>query len=147
MFSSDSFTTCDKWCFDCFETRKRGIEADAIIKQLREKYTFLGLGRERIVFRLKSGNYVLKFPLGCSGERANDWEGSVITNKNKVGLRKDIVITPKTRWVNYKGFVCVIMEYVNEEIEREEYPDWSGSVDDGQVGKNRDGKIVAFDFG
>lgn len=145
MFSIDSFKNCSEWCFDSFETKERALIADKIIENLKEKYQCLGVGRNRIVFKLRSGNYVLKFPLGCSGEADNDWEGCIVTNKNKFPDDKNRIRTPKTKWINYNGFICVLMEYLNEDIEIK--PEWANRIDDGQVGVNKKGQILAFDFG
>lgn len=145
MFSIESFKNCSKWCFDAFETKERALLADQIIENLKSKYECLGVGRHRIVFKLKSSNYVIKFPLGCSGEADNDWEGSLVTNKNSFMSDTNRVRTPKTKWINYKGFVCVIMEYLDENVT--EKPEWAGKVDDGQIGTNKKGQILAFDFG
>lgn len=144
MFAIDSFKGCISWHFDTFESDERCKDADKIINELKDQYECIGLGRNRIVFKMRSGNYVLKFPLGCNGESDNDWEGSVVTNKNH-DLNDGSVITPKTRWLSYKGFICVLMEYIDENID--EYPEWSASVDCQQVGVNKKGQILAFDFG
>lgn len=145
MFNIESFINIEKWPFDTFENDQRGVEADEVINFLKEKYKCIGLGRNRIVFKLKSGNYVLKFPLGCAGEADNDWEGCVVSNKHK---DTDQMKTPKTKWIRYKGFICVIMEYIEKtELPYSELPSWCGYTDDKQVGFNKDGILLVYDFG
>lgn len=148
MFDIESFKNCLDWGFDAFETEERAGTADLLIKNLKEKYECVGLGRHRIVFKLKGGNYVIKFPLGCSGEADNDWEGCLVSNKKKYHKDEEIVILPKTKWLNYHGFVCVIMEYLDEDkLKDVKKPKWANFVDDGQVGVNKDGLVLAFDYG
>lgn len=132
-----------------FENADRQDEASEIIKDLFEKYEWLGVGRSRVVFRLKSKNYVLKFPTNCAGEGDNDWEGSVITNKKDASKGQEYeIIYPKTRLVNVGGFGCVIMEYVElTDKSYQELPDWCGFVDCCQVGYNKDRILMAFDYG
>jgi hypothetical protein len=126
---------------------KKNKKAKKIIESLYKKYEVVGFGRNRITFKLRSGNYVIKFPLSEAGEGDNDWEGSVVSNKKE---DSEDIKYPKTRYLTIEGFVCVIMEIVKE-LEIEEYwflkEDWFGSVDGGQVGKTRSGHVVAYDYG
>lgn len=126
-----------------FDKKARNKKANKIIKALSKKYDLLSIGRNRIVFKLKSGNYVLKFPLSNNGETDNDWEGSVCINNED----PEEIQYPRTKWVCYEGFVCVVMDCINENIANYELPDWVSSVDNQQVGLNRKGRLVAFDYG
>lgn len=126
-----------------FDTKKRNKIANNIILNLKNNYEVLGIGRNRIVFKLKSGNYVLKFPLSNNGETDNDWEGSVcIDNEDNEEIQY-----PRTKWILYKGFVCVVMDMIKQKEELSNLPDWVDSVDCQQVGFNRKNRLVAFDFG
>lgn len=87
----------------------------------------------------------------------NDWEGSVF---NSDGLKlKDndpvdsCIQYPKTRLIYHNGIPVLFMEFVehlNTEgiIERfGNEPRWVWRVDGGQVGANKDGRLVAYDYG
>lgn len=126
-----------------FDSKARNKKANKIMNSLSKKYEVLSIGRNRIVFKLKSGNYVLKFPLSNNGETDNDWEGSVCINNED----PEEVQYPRTKWVCYNGFVCVVMDYIDETVSDKELPDWVYSVDNQQVGLNRKGRLVAFDYG
>lgn len=143
------FETLSELYFGGFHEENRDQVAERIIKKLKEKYTVLGVGRNRIVFLLKSGNYVLKFPLNDAGEGDNDWESSLETNKNDENNDLDFdVITHHTRWIEIEKFCCVIMEYIVPTTEKDNnLPNWCKSVDCGQVGYNKDGILMAFDYG
>lgn len=132
-----------------FVDETKNINAKKELKRLIEKYEIMGSGRNRIVFKLKSGNFVLKFPLCESGEGDNDWEGSIVSNKRE---HNDEIKYPQTRYIIINGFVCVVMEIVDDlSKDPEEYwflkEDWFDSVDGGQVGRTKSGHIVAYDYG
>ena len=107
-------------------------------------------GRNRVVFDM--GIYVVKLPRHALGFSDNEWEGSVSNEGNDEGY----VQYAKTRIFYYKGLhefsiPVVFMERVNSDIRQgkkyKDFPDWVGSVDGGQVGYNKHGKLVAFDYG
>lgn len=129
--------------------RKKQKTAKKILRLFFEKYTFIGAGRNRATFLLKSGKFVIKFPLSEAGEGDNDCEGSIVSNK----FDEDGEIKyPKTRYVLIEDLVFVIMEKVEmfpeDLIEyNESHEDWFDSVDGGQVGKTRSGHVVAYDYG
>ena len=126
---------------------KKNNYAKKEIAKLSKKYEILGTGRNRATFKLRSGNYVLKFPLCEAGEGDNDWESSIVSNKSE---DSEEIKYPKTKYITIGGFVCVIMEMVVE-LDPEQYwflkEDWFLSVDGGQVGKTRSGHVVAYDYG
>lgn len=127
----------------------KNISAQKELSRLANKYELIGSGRNRATFKLKSGNYVIKFPLSEAGEGDNDWEASIVSNKSE---ESDEIKYPKTRYITLNGFVCVVMEFVDDlSSNPEEYwflkEDWFNSVDGGQVGKTKSGHIVAYDYG
>lgn len=126
-----------------FDSKARNKKANKIMNSLSQKYEVLSVGRNRIVFKLKSGNYILKFPLSNNGETDNDWEGSVCINNED----PEEIQYPRTKWVCYNGFVCVVMDYIDVNTSCESLPDWVNNVDCQQVGLNRKGRLVAFDYG
>lgn len=147
-FDINDFHGVEKWYLGgCgFFEQHKNSQANIIIEELRAKYEFIGLGRNRMVFKLKSGNYVLKFSLSFNGEADNDWEGCLVTNKNKI-FSEERVRTPKTKWIKYQGFVCVLMEYIKPIEYEKDLPVWAKSVDGQQVGTNKKGIALAYDYG
>lgn len=107
-------------------------------------------GRNRVCFFLK--NNVIKIPRNGGGIGDNDWEGSVSTCPEFIGS-PDHIQYAKTRLLYVEGIEVVVMEkvcYANEsQIERVlgPGPNWTWSVDCGQVGFNRHGRLVAYDYG
>ncbi len=108
------------------------------------------IGRNRITFMFPT--YVVKLPWCGEGFGDNDWEGSV-SNIPDAPANDWQVQYARTR-MHYEGEVPVVfMERVQpltlaqivELFGRE--PEWVGCVDCGQVGINRAGKLVAFDYG
>ena len=128
----------------CFDTNKQNKKARQALDVLSRHYTLLGSGRNRAVFKLKSGNYVIKFPLNEEGVADNDWEASICSNKHEGD--EDDVQYPKTRYIELQGFVCCIMEYIEPCDSIDGMPDWIGFVDCGQVGYNKKGRLLAYDY-
>ena len=124
---------------------------DPAITALFRRYVAKGrpleLGRTRCAFIYPT--FVVKFPITIEGIRDNDWEGSV---SNADDDPEEIRLA-RTRLVLWGSFPIVLMERVEwasyREIEAKlgHVPDWVGSVDCGQVGFSRDGRLLAFDYG
>lgn len=121
---------------------------DTICKRYLPRALDILTGRHRNVFIFK--NYVIKIPRNINGLADNDWEGSISNAED--GDPEDVQFA-RTRMVYYKGIPIVFMERADwatrdEIAARLGYePDWTGSVDCGQVGFNKQGKLVAFDYG
>ena len=127
-----------------------------ILRYLCEKYAArcigeILVGRNRNVFKLSS-RVVVKIPTCLDGFADNDWEGS-LSNDGEYEFDNGYVQYARTRLCYYKDVPIVFMEYISyageEEITtRMGYePEWVMSVDSGQVGFNRLGHLVAFDYG
>jgi hypothetical protein len=108
-------------------------------------------GRNRVVFDM--GTYVVKLPRHALGFGDNDWEGSISNGSDSTS---EDVQYARTRLYYYKGIhgikiPLLFMERVDSDIWKDkhykDFPDWVGSVDGGQVGYNKQGKLVAFDYG
>lgn len=98
----------------------------------------LGIGRNREVFLSPSGKYVVKVPINDLGIYDNAYEAELFA---KYG-RKDHLA--KCRLIGK----VLVMEYI--EIHRMKYnelPEWVLSVDCLQVGFNRKGQLLAYDYG
>jgi hypothetical protein len=112
-------------------------------------YEYLGYGRHRQVYLTASHKYVIKFPYNDDGEQAN-WE-EAYEYANRIG--RSYFPLAKCRAFRYDGITCLIMEAVqepswgNDDFEpSKDLPDWTRSVDLRQVGWNRRGELVAYDY-
>jgi|SRR5579859_2584968 len=110
-------------------------------------YEYLGSGRHRSVWR--HGNYVIKVPMCEKGIYDNFHERYVWLNRN----------ANRFSWAKYARCrligVILIMEYArypgplsdsNGFIPFDKVPDWASYIDCQQVGYNRRGEIVAYDY-
>lgn len=111
------------------------------------KYGLPKIGTGRTTYLSK--NFVFKVPISEFGFRINDLEGSTISIDE--GTEYEIPIA-KSRLLPKCDIPIVVMERVVEmtldEIDdRFGYiPSFVSAVDMGQVGLNRKGKLVAFDY-
>lgn len=122
----------------CFDEPQRTKEAIKIATDLMSRYEMIGFGKDRIAFKMRGG-YIFKFPRHETGEYCNDGEGSW----------KDETFAT-SRYVEYKGFVCVMQEAldIKAPFEKPDYklPDWTMSIDCCQVGFDKRGNLKAYDF-
>jgi hypothetical protein len=108
-------------------------------------------GRNRNVFEMPGG-YVIKLPRNCDGITDNDWEGSVSNYPENIG-NHEFEQFARTRLFYYGEIPVLFMERVAPLTSAEviarfgEEPDWVYSIDGGQVGVNRKGQLVAYDYG
>jgi hypothetical protein len=124
---------------------------DRAIHEAKKLYPYLGSGRHRSVYDLQDG-WVLKLPYCATGVRANEEEfdaytkmiaaGNVWGNYNPVYAQCSLLV--------FHGVLAVRMEKVEVDIYgrqdmTREYG-WIASVDCGQVGWTKDGRLVAFDY-
>lgn len=109
-------------------------------------------GRNRITFMFDK--YVVKVPRNWDGVADNDWEGS-ISNGANYGDPQHVQYA-RTRLAYWDDLPIVFMERVAlasvKEVEEHlgtapGESDWTWSVDGGQVGFNRNGRLVAYDYG
>ncbi len=109
----------------------------------------IGEGRNRRVYLLSSGKNVIKVPLNDDGISDNCIEDFRFRKH-----RNEWYPLARCRLLDYTQYI-LIMEYVamidycvpgtwNEMCKLHS---WIMSVDSGQVGYNRAGKLVAFDYG
>lgn len=106
-------------------------------------------GRNRATFVFR--NHVVKLPINFGGLGDNDWEGSV-SNGPDQDDRYSIQYA-RTRLYYVGELPVLFMERVTPagsvEIENRLgfEPEWVYSVDCGQVGFNKSGRLVAYDYG
>lgn len=118
-------------------------------KYMKKSKGKFSVGRNRIVFILPT-NIVVKIPITLAGFGDNDWEGSIRNSNDD----PEEIRYARTRMTYYDGDIPIVfMEYVqyanDEKIQSilGYVPDWTMSVDCGQVGFNSRNKLVAFDYG
>lgn len=127
---------------------------ETVLKELKELSEYLtarfglpiGSGRNRTVWKTNKGN-VVKAPRNWDGVVDNEFENS--TSDESLGYE----ILGKTGCFYVKGIPILVMEYLKD-ASREEIDDyigssfdWTGSIDCGQVGFNKDGQLRAYDYG
>lgn len=110
---------------------------------------YLGSGRNREVYR--RGNYVIKVPRNWQGIVDNEHEADVgsYTRKEVPGSIQ------YARCRLHPGGILVMQyaQFVGPGTDPDGFlphkngPSWMGFVDCGQVGYNRFGKVVAYDYG
>lgn len=108
-------------------------------------------GRNRNTFIL-SDRIVVKLPRNFDGFTDNDWEGS-ISNSIESFNHPEHIQYPKTKLVFVTEVPIVFMQRITPLQSTEitqmfgSEPDWTFSVDCGQVGITRQGRLVAYDYG
>lgn len=119
------------------------------ITQLFNRYipraTGVTSGRNRVVFHM--GRYVVKLPMNYGGVADNDWEGSVRHSQDPREAKY-----ARTRMVYFGEIPVVFMEYVKSTGYSDlrnlgPVPKWVDGIDCQQVGFNRRGQLVAYDYG
>ena len=130
-------------------------EDDNLLLDLHLRYARRALqvftGRNRNTFVLNE-TIVVKLPRNAQGCIDNDWEGSV---SNTTESFNDPFWTqyPRTRLAVFKEIPVVFMEKIQPLTSSQiielfgHEPDWVAGVDCGQVGINRFGRLVAYDYG
>lgn len=114
------------------------------IEKFKERYEVIGLGQQRIVFKL-SDDYVIKLPLSPKG---------IVDNKNesnyKLNNPNSKIKTASCEMISIDGIECLKMESVEHwsalYTSSGELDDWCLDVDCCQVGFNKKGDLVAYDF-
>jgi hypothetical protein len=140
MSSSRSLSSV-QFSGECYETLGENF--------ISRGYKYIGNGRHRAAFLTTNGRFVVKIPINEAGEHANHAEYRHWRNRNK-----DILA--KCRLFFMEGIPCIIMEKVEkmDYFEKKELlktgEEWILKVDQDyqgfQVGRNRKGKVVAWDY-
>lgn len=115
-----------------------------IMHRFGKKFQYLGDGRHRVVYRHK--DWVIKVPHNESGVQANLNEYNLF-KRNKIDVNQRGVEITYARCRLLKN-MFLVMEYVEDTPRtRQSRPNWSDFIDCRQVGLNRRGEYVAYDFG
>lgn len=104
------------------------------------KIIFLGEGRHRSVYR--RGNYVIKIPMNSDGLGSNEREHRTYRSSSDGWL---FGIRYARCRIHISGLL--IMEYVEPIRYNKSLPKWVNVVDSQQVGYNRRGQLVCYDYG
>lgn len=116
----------------------------AIVQFGRQLGTLKGVGQYRAVYKLNE-RFVIKVPINELGYHCNLREYLQYQySKRWPDKFKNDIQYARCRMIRSSGFL--VMEYVDTTYLFER-PWWADFVDCAQVGKNRAGKIVAYDFG
>jgi hypothetical protein len=107
-----------------------------------EKWALLDMGRNRAVYA--HGRFVIKVPCRDQGYSDNHNEAR-ISRKYGRGPDLDGILYARCRLLANGWLVMerLDVEYIPPEVR----PRWADFVDCAQVGRTRDGRIVAYDFG
>jgi hypothetical protein len=115
----------------------------------RADHTFQGRNRTAIVL---NDRIVVKLPMCYLGFEDNEWEGSV-SNTPESFDDQNYEQFPLTR-LTYQNKVPVLFMQKVHPLNQQEIvdhfgsePDWVKSIDSGQVGITRFGRLVAYDYG
>jgi hypothetical protein len=112
-----------------------------------EKTTLLGQGRHRKTYLSPSGKFVVKIPHG-------EWCGDDGLDGQLANIREaEIFKKTKGKDGEFRYARCrlmangwLVMEKIDNNYRWGEMPSWVLSIDCAQVGKNRKGDWVAYDY-
>lgn len=124
---------------------------------LKTNFKYIGEGRHRSVYR--HGNYVVKIPLCDEGIHDNLWEAQKFRKEKEYAAIHDTIkieiqyarcrLIPKS-CILVMQFACEVVNGLTDEngwVYPPFRPDWTGYIDCHQVGFNRFGQLVAYDYG
>lgn len=106
-------------------------------------FEYLGSGRSRAVWR--HGNYVIKVPLNEVGIHDNRYERNIFQRRHQRGYDWG-------QWARCRLLGAIlVMQYVDTDsfhyADMKDGPGWTYNIDCLQVGYNRLGQLVAYDYG
>ena len=100
--------------------------------------SYIASGRHRSTYLIIGTNFVLKFPMCKYGIIDNEYEASVSCKCLLKECYAECCMVGNT--------TVLCMEFV-EKIPLSQMPTWADSFDCLQVGRTKDGRVVAYDFG
>lgn len=107
--------------------------------ELVDNYEVVGRGNTRLVIKRPNSNWVIKLPIREKGKEDNEMEYFLFKSGTRPAVQK-----AKCKLVYIKELPLLLMEFVIP-IDSD-FPQWAFQVDNKQVGKNRNGRIVAYDY-
>lgn len=106
---------------------------------LVKKYGTPFPGRHRVAF--SNGRCVFKFPINDYGYHDNAWEYHKFRNRTEKSLPM-----ARCRIIDIKEIPVLVMEFVTQVPYGKDMPSWADFIDCQQVGWNKKGEIVAYDY-
>lgn len=125
------------------------ITLQSFIKSFSDKYgKAIGEGRNRLVFSYSDAD-VLKVPKNKTGIYDNLFEWNLYIKLGSIQI-PDMPVLARCLSLKYIHKIpCLLMERVSP-IQNTQHlgkmPNWVNLIDRKQVGLNKDGKLVAFDY-
>lgn len=117
--------------------------AKQVVEKLRDAgYKHVGEGRNRSAFLSPSGKNVVKVPLSTEGFEDNEREARYWKKQDAQFETTDKIELARCRLFG----VFLVMEFVDDNVTIDEKPGWANYIDCEQIGKNRKGRIVAYDY-
>lgn len=108
-----------------------------LLDQMAKQHGEPSVGRTRAVYDTGDG-YVTKVPLS--------WEG-VMQSGTEANWDNEEIPVAECQLVDMDGIPVLRMEKVQiEHASYKDLPDWVGFVDGGQVGRTKEGRLVAYDL-
>jgi len=105
-----------------------------------KQFIYIGTDRNRIVYR--RGYFVIKIPLNESGLHDN-WHEEMLFKQ--YGKTRGYIPLARCRLVKNSILVMEYIEHTGRSFDG--CPGWADYVDCGQVGTDRNGSLVAYDYG
>jgi len=113
----------------------------------------VGEGRHRHVYGV-NGHYVVKVPADAAYRNINTAEWNIFRRRQRAGSKWSLPAEPaKCCMVKIAGTKLLVMERLSSvctpdnKRKPRDWPKWVYRIDCCQCGKDRDGKVVAFDYG
>jgi len=143
-FANDCYSNVNNRFYgEAFVDPKLRRWVNIVMCRFNKKFKYLGDGRHRVVYQHK--NWVIKVPHNEAGVQSNIDEYRKF-KRNKFDRQCGCHVA-YARCRLLKG-TFLVMEYVLDTPHtRKSRPDWSDFIDCRQVGLNRRGEYVAYDFG
>lgn len=120
-----------------------------LLLEFDERFRYLGVGRNRATFVTGRGRYVIKVPITVEGMNDNYREAQLYDLYSEdpeayygaYGRARLHHIMPA-------GIPVLFMEYLDPTtLSYDELPNWVKTIDSGQVGWDREGRLKAYDYG
>ncbi len=106
-----------------------------LVAKIKSRCMFLGEGRHRRTYLSPNGRWVYKIPLSDAGVHDNWHEAGEFVRDSDLAYCR-----------NLKDTGILLMEYAKQ-IPLGSLPYWAKWYDCGQVGTNRHGRAVVYDYG
>jgi hypothetical protein len=134
-------------CEPCAKVQSVVKLADTLHKKFRDRdFHYLACGSGRAVYVSPSGRFVYKVPLNTFGYDANLREHQIFRHKD---LKHPVLTPERAARCRLAPSGVLVMEMVRTGWREppKPLPAWRWEIDQGQIGLNRAGNWVAYDYG